>query len=383
MFNMKFTIVGAGIGGLTTAIALEQKGFEVEIFESFPEMKRMGAGLVLANNAMSVFQRLGLAETIYKNSNRISSLKLVDEKLDVLTEINMTSFEQKLGVHYAAIHRGTLQEILLKNLKSTKLHLGKRLKYIEEYKDTIHLHFEDGMSHEANILIGADGIHSVVRNLFFPKTEIRNAHQVCWRGITKMKLPAKFHHELNESWGKGTRFGIVPLKDGEVYWFALANYKNDFRTEFQEADLGEMFSDYDPIIAKIIHSTPTDKIIINEINDLKPIKKWHTNKVCLIGDAAHATTPNMGQGACQSIEDALALSVCLEKEKEKDIEKAFSNFQKLRIKKANGIINQSWQIGKMAQIENSFGRKIRNSIMKLTPDFLGEKQSAKIFELNF
>ncbi|MFK8009294.1 MAG: FAD-dependent monooxygenase [Saprospiraceae bacterium] len=378
---MKITIIGAGIGGLTTAIALEQKGFEVEIFESFPEMKRMGAGIVLANNAMRIFQRLGLSEVIYKNSNRISSLKLVDEKLAVLTKINLIAFEKKLGVHYAAIHRGTLQEILLKNLKSTQLHLGKRLKYIENYKKTIHLHFEDETTHEANILIGADGIHSVVRNRFFPKTTIRNAHQVCWRGITKMNLPEKFQHEINESWGKGTRFGIVPLADGEVYWFALTNYKNDFRTEFQAPDLEKMFSNYDPLISKIIRSTPIDKIIVNEINDLKPIKKWHTNNICLIGDAAHATTPNMGQGACQSIEDALALSLCLEKEK--DVEKAFSNFQKLRIKKANGVINQSWQVGKIAQLENYFGRKIRNSVMRMTPNFLGKNQSAKIFELNF
>ncbi len=378
---MKFTIVGAGIGGLTAAIALRQKGFEVEIFESFPEMKKMGAGIVLANNAMQVFQRLGLSEIIYKNSNHISSLKLVDEKLDTLTKINLKSFEKKLGTHYAAIHRGTLQEILLKKIPTRHLHLGKRVKQLIEIDDRIQIYFEDGTSHQTDILIGADGIHSVVRKHFFPKTAIRNAHQVCWRGITKMKLPERFQHEINESWGKGTRFGIVPLAHGEVYWFALANYKNNFRTEFQEADLGKMFSDYDPIISKIIHSTPTDKIIVNEINDLKPIKKWHTNNVCLIGDAAHATTPNMGQGACQSIEDALALSLCLEKEK--DIKKAFSNFQKLRIKKANGVINQSWQVGKIAQLENYFGRKIRNSIMRMTPDSLGEKQSAKIFELNF
>lgn len=378
---MKITIIGAGFGGLTTAIALEQKGFEVEIFESFPEMKRIGAGIVLANNAMRVFQRLGLSEMIYKNSNHISSLKLVDEKLTVLTEINLKYFEQKLGVHYAAIHRGTLQEVLLMNLKTTKLHLGKKLHRIEEEEKTIHLHFEDGTSHQTNILIGADGIHSVVRNHFFQKTEIRNAHQVCWRGITKMKLPEKFAYEINESWEKGTRFGIVPLADGEVYWFALANYKNDFRIEFKEIDLEKMFSYYDPLISKIIHSTPSDQIIVNEINDLKPIKKWHTSNMCLIGDAAHATTPNMGQGACQSIEDALAISLCLEKEK--SLEMAFLNFQKLRIKKANGVINQSWQVGKIAQIENGLGRKIRNSIMRITPDFIGEKQSAKIFELNF
>ena len=378
---MKITIVGAGIGGLTTGIALERKGFEVEIFESFPEMKRMGAGIVLANNAMRVFQRLGLSEMIYKNSNRISSLKLVDDKLDILTGINLKSFEEKLGVHYAAIHRGTLQELLLRNLKTTKLHLGKKLQRIEEINKTIHLHFEDGTSHQANILIAADGIHSVIRNHFFKETEIRNAHQICWRGITNINLPEKYAHEINESWGKGTRFGIVPLADGEVYWFALANYKKDFRTEFKDPDLEKMFSAYHPIIQKIIHSTPSDQIIVNEINDLKPIKKWHSHNVCLIGDSAHATTPNMGQGACQSIEDALALSICLEKES--NIEKAFSNFQKLRIKKANGVINQSWQIGKMAQIENDFGRRIRNSMMKLTPDFLGKKQSEKMFELNF
>ena len=347
---MKITIVGAGIGGLTTAIALEQKGFEVEIFESFPEMKRIGAGLVLANNAMRVFQRLGLSDLIYKNSNHISSLKLVDEKLAVLTEINLKSFEKKLGVHYAAIHRGTLQEVLLKNLKTTKLHLGKKLIKIVEDKKTIHLHFEDGTIHNTNVLIGADGIHSLVRNHFFQNSEIRIAKQVCWRGVTQMKLPEKFAHEINESWGKGTRFGIVPLADGEVYWFALANYRNDFRTEFDNVDLEKMFSKYDPIIPIIIRNTPTDKIIVNAMNDLKPIKKWHNSNVCLIGDAAHATTPNMGQGACQSIEDALAISICLENEN--DIEKAFSNYQKIRIKKANGVINQSWQVGKMAQIEN-------------------------------
>ncbi|MFK7772259.1 MAG: FAD-dependent monooxygenase [Saprospiraceae bacterium] len=378
---MKVTIVGAGIGGLTTAIALRQKGFEVEIFESFPKMKRMGAGIILANNAMQVFQRLGLSEIIYKNSNRISSLKLVDEKLATLTEINLKSFEKNLGTHYAAIHRGTLQELLLANFPAKNLHLGKRVKQLIEIDDKIQLFFEDGTSHQTNILIGADGIHSVVRKRFFPKTKIRNAQQVCWRGITKMKLPEKFQHEINESWGNGTRFGIVPMADGAIYWFALANYKNDFRTEFNEPNLAKIFADYDPIISKIIHSTPTDQIIVNEINDLKPIKKWYTNNVCLIGDAAHATTPNMGQGACQSIEDALALSICLEKEK--DIEKAFSNFQKLRIKKANGVIKQSWQIGKIAQLENSFGRIIRNSIMRFTPDSIGKKQSAKMFELNY
>lgn len=378
---MKITIIGAGIGGLTTGIALRQKGFQVEIFESFSAMKRLGAGIVLANNAMKVYERLGLAEQIYQASNHISKLKLVDENLKALTQIHLQSFEKKLGVHYSAIHRGNLQNILLKHFPTKDLHLGKRLKHLIEFDQEIQLHFEDGSSHKTNILIGADGINSIIRKHFFPKSKIRNAGQVCWRGVAKINLPQKFNHEINESWGKGTRFGIVPLADGEVYWFALANYKSDFHHEFKDANLENIFSDYHPLIPKIIRATPPKNIIINEINDLKPLKKWYTNNICLIGDAAHATTPNMGQGACQSIEDALALSICLEKEK--DIEAAFALFQKLRLSKANGVTRQSWNIGKMAQLENGIARNIRNLIMRATPNFIGEKQSEKLFELNY
>lgn len=378
---MKITIIGAGIGGLTTGIALRQKGFQVEIFESFSTIKRLGAGIVLANNAMKVFKRLGLSEEIYQASNHIAKLKLVDENLKTLTQIQLQSFEKKLGVHYSAIHRGNLQNILLKHFPTEHLHLGKRLKHLIEFDQEIQLHFEDGSSHKTNILIGADGIHSVVRKHFFPKSKIRNAFQVCWRGVAKMDLPKKFISEINESWGKGTRFGIVPLADKEVYWFALANYQSDFQQEFRNADLEEIFSNYHPIIPEIIRTTPTNNIIVNAINDLKPLKKWYTKNVCLIGDAAHATTPNMGQGACQSIEDALALSICLEQEKE--IEIAFANFQKLRMDKANGVTHQSWNIGKMAQLENGIARKIRNLMMRATPNFIGEKQSEKLFELNY
>lgn len=378
---MKITIIGAGIGGLTTAIALEQKGFEVEIFESFPQMKRMGAGIVLANNAMKVYQRLGLKDSIYKKSNHISELNVVDENLDILSQIKLESFEKKLGVHYAAIHRGDLQELLLQNLKTTVLHLGKRLKNIIENEHLIQLFFEDRSSHKTDILIGADGIHSEVRKHFFPKTEIRNAKQVCWRGVTHLRLPDRYRNGLYESWGKGVRFGIVPLVNDEVYWFAVSNYKNDFRKEFSTSDLPDLFKNFNPIIQQLLESTPSETILTNELNDLKPFTPWHLNKVCLIGDAAHATTPNMGQGACQAIEDALALSICFEKENTP--EAAFRSFQKIRTKKANSIISQSWQVGKLAHLENNIGRKIRNFLMRKTPSSIGEKQSAKIFELNY
>jgi len=378
---MKITIIGAGIGGITTAIALEKKGFNVEIFESFSKMKRIGAGIVLANNAMQVYRRLNLTDEIHKKSNHISRLNIVDEQLDILSQVKLEGFEKRFDAHYRSIHRGDLQELLIENLTSTKLHFGKKLKNIIERENDIQVFFEDGTSHHTDVLIGADGINSVVRNHLFPKTSIRNAKQVCWRGITRVSIPTRFLKELNESWGNGRRFGIVPLVDNEVYWFALTNYKNDFRKEFSIEDLPHLFQSFHPIVQQILASTSKENIITNEINDLKPFAPWHHNKICLIGDAAHATTPNMGQGACQAIEDALALSICLEKENTP--EEAFSSFQKLRTKKANGIISQSWQVGKLAQLENGFVRKSRNFFMKLVPASIGEKQSAKILELDY
>ena len=108
---------------------------------------------------------------------------------------------------------------------------------ITEKGDQIKLHFKDRSTHTTSILIGADGINSSVRNHIFKNSTIRKAKQICWRGVTKIKLPERFLNELNESWGKGVRFGIVPLTNDEVYWFAVANYISDFKKEYGGVDL--------------------------------------------------------------------------------------------------------------------------------------------------
>ncbi|MEL6925338.1 MAG: FAD-dependent monooxygenase, partial [Bacteroidota bacterium] len=363
----KITIIGAGIGGLTTAIALEQKGYEVHLFEAFAKMKRLGAGIVLANNAMQVYRRLGLQSIIEKAGNRIDALKVVDENLEVMTQVQVKQFKQKIGVNYVAIHRGDLQEVLLRQLKRTQLHLGKRLQNVEENEDGVYLSFEDGGTHRCDALLAADGIHSRVREQLFPASTVRSAGQTCWRGVAKITLPQPYAHVVSESWGMGTRFGLVPLQHKECYWFAVANYRTDFRKDFADKKLTDILTDYHPLVHEVIRATPADQILLNELNDLAPMSRWHTNRVCLVGDAAHATTPNMGQGACQAIEDALAISICLEQST--DLAKAFKQFQSLRMKKANDIIRQSWQIGKLAHLPKGFKRNMRNAVLRLTPEW--------------
>ncbi|MDH4472750.1 MAG: FAD-dependent monooxygenase [Fluviicola sp.] len=370
------TIIGAGIGGLTTALTLKQKGLSVTIFESSAEIKPVGAGIIIANNAMQVFQKLGIQDKIEKAGNKISYMKITDTQLNNISVVDLTEYEKKYGVHNIAIHRGELQKILANEVGYDTINLSKRLSKIEK-TDLFKLTFEDNSTIESKLLIGADGIKSIVRNQLFEESTLRNANQKCWRGICEIDLPEKYHTELNEAWGKGKRFGFVKISDHKVYWYALTNSKN---TKSDEVNLTEMFSEFHSDILKIISATGKEQIIVSDIIDLKPIYKWQGENVCLIGDAAHATTPNLGQGACQAIEDAYVLGKLLDTGIA--IENTFKEYENLRRKKAHTIVNTSWTVGKMAHIENSFGIFLRNMIMKNLPRSANKKQMDMIFNLN-
>lgn len=375
---MKITIIGAGISGLTTAIALNKKGFEVEIFENTTVFKKAGSGINLAINAMQVYKRLGVYNDILQNANYTNVINVRTKKLGFITRTNFKKFEKKYNVKTVAIHRATLHNILLNHIGNTKIHLNKKLKHLEQKNGKVILNFEDGTKHTSKIVIGADGIHSKVRQSIFNNTKLRDAKQICWRGISNAKIDVKYKEELNEIWGKGNRFGFVPIAKDKIYWFALIN-KKKFKSK--DVDLINTFLDYPQLVKNIIVKTPKKDIICNEIWDLKPINKWYKGNVCLVGDAAHATTPNMGQGAVQAIESAMALSICLNEEN--NIEAAFSSYQKMRKDKTNYIVKTSWMIGKLAQSTNPIVYFLRSFIGKIIPKSMMEKQNKKMFELNF
>jgi 2-polyprenyl-6-methoxyphenol hydroxylase-like FAD-dependent oxidoreductase len=366
-------IIGAGIGGLTMALTLKQKGLNVNIYESSTEIKPVGAGIILANNAMQVFKKLGLQDKIEKAGNRISFMKITDKLLKPLSVINLSEYEQKYEVSNVAIHRGELQKILANEIGFENINFSKRLSTIEK-TELFKLTFEDNTTLESKIIIGADGIKSVVRNQLFSENTIRNANQNCWRGICEIDLPKSYDKELNEAWGKGKRFGFVKISAKKVYWYALTN-----KNILKESSLLEVFSDFHSDILKIISATQKEQIITSEIFDLKPIEKWQSENVCLIGDAAHATTPNLGQGACQAVEDAYAIGQLLDKGI--SIENTFQQYEIIRKKKAHNIVNTSWTIGKLAHIENGLGIKIRNLIMKSIPKSANKKQMDMVFNL--
>ena len=369
------TIIGAGIGGLTTALALKQSGFKVSVYESANEIKPVGAGIVMAGNAMQIFRELGIREKIESAGNKISFLKMTDEKLRPLSTVSLAKLEKKYGVYNIAIHRAELQRILAEEVGYENIHLGKRLTNIQN-GEVVKISFEDQSILNTQTIIAADGIHSTVRNQLFEPSTLRDTKQLCWRGVLNTELAEKYAHEAYEAWGRGKRFGFVKISANTLYWFAVVNERM-----YKNKELTDLFQEFHPDILNIISGTDKDQIFQSPIIDIKPFSGWHHGHVCLMGDAAHATTPNLGQGACQAVEDAYVIGKLFSSGKTAPA--VFAEYEKLRKKKAHYIVNTSWMLGKVSHIENLFGVWLRNLLMKMIPDSVSEKQIDRVFDLGY
>lgn len=367
-------IIGAGIAGLALAVHFEKAGIQYQLYEQAPEFKTVGAGILLANNAMQIFKQIGLAHQLLEKGLRIKNLNIVDQELRILSGIDLVDFETQYQVSNIAIHRADLQECLLNSISSDNIHLDHKLK---DFQDS-ELIFENGKTIPKGIVIGADGIHSTVRQALFGDKKLEYPGQICWRGVVDFALPEAYLHQFNESWGKGARFGFAQINAKQVYWFALCNYKQSV-SEWDGKDWKQSFNQFHPLVRELLQSTNNSNIHVAPMSQLEILKEWHDESICLIGDACHAMTPNMGQGAGQGIEDAYTLSKCIQRSK--SIEASFKLFQSLRYKKVKSIVQNSWQVGKIAQLESKIGRVIRNTVLKSTPKFLAKSQSKKVFQL--
>lgn len=373
---MKVAIIGGGIGGLTTALALLKNNLDVTIYESATEIKPVGAGIIMANNAMQVFDKLGIRQKIEKAGHKISTITITDPQLKTLSDVQLDTFERKYGVYNTAIHRADLQMILAEEIGFENIKLSKRLSKIEQ-GNGYQLTFEDGSFVNTDVVIGADGIKSVVRQQVFNIGKLRSSKQKCWRGVSEFDWTAKYNHQAVEAWGKGKRFGFVRINDQKVYWYAVVN-ENLVKNPNH---LAELFADFNPEVPRMISETPKEKIFVNDIIDLEPIYQWQKDRVCLIGDAAHATTPNMGQGACQAIEDAYVIGKLFGEGK--NVDEVFKQYEELRMKKAHYIVNTSSTIGKVSHYENSLAAWLRNTLLKATPSSINEKQMEKVFDITY
>ncbi|MBN2611081.1 MAG: FAD-dependent monooxygenase [Bacteroidales bacterium] len=378
-FISNFVILGGGIAGLTTAIALKKAGIESTIIEAAPEFKPVGAGIVLAVNALKAYQHLGIYTKIRAAGNPVRHLAIYNDKGKLLSKIQPGV--NGLDYENLAIHRASLHQVLLAQLDKTFIINNKKTSQIKTTSEGYKVLFEDGSFISSRYLIVAEGIHSVIRRQFFPQATLRYSGYTCWRGVAD--IPELNLTGASETWGKNGRFGLVPLGNGKVYWFAVKNSTHDNRKyqQFGTRELFEIFNEYHHPIGSVILATDEDLIIWNDICDLNPLIHYAFGDLVLIGDAAHATTPNMGQGACQAIEDAVVLANCLQENS--IVREAFLSFEKKRLKRTHFIVNQSWKMGKMAQLDNKTLIGIRNIVLRLMPESLINSRLKHVCNVTF
>ncbi len=384
MNNKRIAIVGGGICGLSLAIALHRKGIQAKVFESVPEMKFLGAGLALAGNAIQAFDSIGLKEDVLKAGKILKILNIKDQQGKVLSSTDAEEVSRKLGVvNNFAVHRADLHKVLLQHLPKDLFVLDKEVKDFLNHDQGVLLSFSDGTQYDADYVIACDGIRSVFRRKLISSSTPRYAGYTCWRGVID-QIPAGINeYETSETWGNGKRFGIVPLTHNRLYWFATINasQNNEQLKRYRAEDLLREFSDFHAPIPQILKHTKNDQLIWSDINDIAPVKKYSFGRILLMGDAAHPTTPNLGQGACMAIEDAAVLAILLDKFE--DTAEAFKVFEEKRMKRITKIVNDSWSIGKVAQWQNPVLTKLRNAAIRLTPQSLAERQIMFLNDITF
>jgi len=379
-------IAGGGIAGLTSAIALRQRGISSTVFESVDRGYERGAGLMLGANALEVLDRLQLFDAVRAQGHEARELgawKINGEPLQLTTG---EEWEKRYGRRTIVIHRNALHRVLSGALEADSVKYEKRVAGVVQNAERASLKFEDGSEAEGDVIVGADGLYSTVRQALFGPTKYRYAGETSWRGISDHVIASGPRAQsLAEIWGvqRGHRFGFGPISPRQTYFFATAYTPAGGRDESPEAalrSLRQSFADFVPEVSELLRHTSPERLIRTDIFDFKPRRRWHTGRVVLVGDAAHATTPNLGQGACQAIESAYVLAQELASRAVPD---AFVRYERIRMQKAHYVTRMSWRFGKIVDMPGPIGRWLRYSVLPRAPKSSTFKQMDRIYRLNF
>ena len=365
----RIVIIGGGIGGLAAAASLKARGISSTIYERALELREVGAALALWPNATRVLKRIGVLEDLVGRAHVPPAGALRDFRGRVLAKL--TAMETDVPTIFA--HRADLHRAIISAIPKESLCLGKMCTGIQREGKRVRAVFGDGSdSGWADGLIGADGIHSVIREQTLQDGAPEYRGYIAWRGV------ANFHSTdevVGESWGRGQRFGFIPLGGGRIGWWATANKPGSQGNETCASasakwkhELLQRFKGWHDPIPTLLESTPESAILCNAILDRAPPGKprpWGEGPVTLLGDAAHPTTPNLGQGACMAIEDAAVVAHALASIP--DIAAAFRVYEQTRFARTAMIVRESLKMGRMGQWQNAMACTFRNMLLKMAP----------------
>ncbi|WP_343568936.1 FAD-dependent urate hydroxylase HpxO [Acinetobacter sp.] len=338
---MNVVIIGAGMGGLTTGIALKKFGHQVRIFEQTEKILPVGAAISLWSNGVKCLNYLGLTDKIAKLGGQMDDLAYVDGLTgDVMTQFSLLPLIEEVGQRPYPVARADLQNMLMDEFGRDQIYLGKKMVSLEDKTDYVEVHFADGSSTQADLLIGADGTHSLTRTYVLgQQVQRRYAGYVNWNGLVEISEDLAPAQQWTTYVGEGKRASLMPVADGKFYFFLdvpLPAGLDNNRDEYKQL-LKQYFADWCQPVQQLIERLDPQKTNRVEIHDIEPFAQFYKGRVVILGDAAHSTTPDIGQGGCQAMEDAIYLARSLQINT-LGLEDALRRYQNKRNERANELV---------------------------------------------
>ncbi|MFJ7794122.1 FAD-dependent monooxygenase [Pseudomonas sp. NPDC096950] len=374
----KAIVAGAGIGGLTAAIALQRAGWQVEVFEAAQTLRTGGTGLSIMANAMAALHSIDADVPVEQAGQVIKQFHFKKQNGDAITRMPIHEIGEQLGHPSVNIQRPLLLRALAQQLTPDTLTTGLRCVGYTHRPDSVQVSFEDGSTRQADLLIGADGLNSVIRQQMLGDTPTRPCGYIAWLAIVPFSHPAMTEGYVAHYWGRGKRFGLCDVGDGQAYWWGTCNHENaaDAALSISKQEVLDAYSSWAPEVIAAIVATPESAILKMQARDRDPVEQFCDGHVVLLGDAAHPMLPSLGQGAAQAIEDAVVLAHYLAQTP--DLDAALAQYQAFRHPRANGVVKAARFMSGIEQAESKVACWLREWYFRLTPQSSFRKKNLDI-----
>ncbi|MDX3613635.1 FAD-dependent monooxygenase [Streptomyces europaeiscabiei] len=370
-------VAGAGIGGLTAAVALHRRGWHVTVCERAPEPPATGAGIGLAPNALRALDTIGVDAARAAGSAVPTTMGVRRSDGQWLTRTDTADMAARYGMPPIAVPRPAFTAALAASLPPEALRYGTAVTAVDDAAGRPTIRTAVGPDLPADLVVAADGIHSPLRRAYFPAHPgLHYIGETAWRTIVDapdLRIPA-----MSETWGRGERFGVTPLSDGRFYLYATAVLPAGTRSADPRAELRRRFGSWhDPIPAlldRIRRLDPAD-VLQNDLYDLAaPLPTLHHGRIAWLGDAAHAMAPNLGQGGCQAIEDAVLLAHLLPAGDSADgtdstdsVPAALAAYTAARRGRTDAVRVRARRVGRLGALRNPLVVAARDLAVRATP----------------
>ncbi|MEV6301637.1 FAD-dependent monooxygenase [Actinoplanes sp. NPDC051861] len=342
-------VIGAGVGGLTAGLALQRRGWDVTILERAPKLEAVGAGLAVQPNALRVLDLLGVGARLRELAGLQGAAGIQRPDGGWISRTDADRATERFGEPVIVVHRATLVDTLAEGLAPGTLRLGLTASDVDPDGRVV----TDGETLAADLVVAADGLHSTVRGKLFP-----DHPGPVYTGVTSWRIVVPHPGGTvmpTETWGSGKILGTAVLGDGRIYCYATAPAEAGGRADDEQAELLRLFGDWhEPIPTLIRAATSVTRTDIRCLDE--PLPRFHEGRIALLGDAAHAMTPNLGQGACQAIEDAIVLAGCTDD---------LNRYSAERVPRTSEVARASRRVGRMAGLDHPVAEWLRNTGMRL------------------